>query len=301
MKGEELLARLNTLLYRLDIRNIIKFILNFNDLYKDKSRVLKKIIDNDYPFYAYLKNGDKLEISNFLMAYFYTLYLADLEDLHVTDEFLEFSYNGKKVRFYGWKKGGIFDAFARKDYNFLNVTNKTVIDIGAGIGDTAIYFILGGARRVVAFEPFPKIFYIAQKNIIENNMEDKITLVNAGCGFDGYVSIDENFDSNATSRLVDQKQGLQVPVYSLDTIISKFNVDEDSILKVDCEGCEYELFKNASDNSLLKFIRIQIEYHYGYRILEEKLKKLGFKVKHTPPRFLHNKMIQGYLYALRNN
>jgi FkbM family methyltransferase len=165
------------------------------------------------------------------------------------------------------EKGGIFDAFARKDYNFLNVTNKTVINIGMSIRDIAIYIILGGARCVVAFEPFLKIFYIAQKNIIENNMEDKITLVNAGFGFDGYVSIDENFGSDATSRLVDHKQGLQIPVYSLDTIISKFNVDKDSILKVDCEGCEYELFKNAPDNSLLKFIRIQIEYHYGFRIL----------------------------------
>jgi hypothetical protein len=103
MKGEELLARLNTLLYRLDTRNIIKFILNFNDLYKDKSRVLKNM-DNDYPYYAYLKIWDKLEISNFLMAYFYTLYLADLEDSRITDEFLEFLYNGKKVRFHIWKK-----------------------------------------------------------------------------------------------------------------------------------------------------------------------------------------------------
>ena len=72
-------------------------------------------------------------------------------------------------------------------------------------------------------------------------------------------------------------------------------------MKVDCEGCEYDLFKNASDDSLLKFTRIVIEYNYGYRMLKERVKKLGFKVKHTPPKYLRNKMIQGYLYVLRSN
>jgi len=40
-----------------------------------------------------------------------------------------------------------------EQYKILGVSNKDVIDIGANIGDTAIYFAVKGARHVYAFEP----------------------------------------------------------------------------------------------------------------------------------------------------
>jgi len=39
------------------------------------------------------------------------------------------------------------------DYDWLDVKGKRVLDVGASIGDTAVYFALRGAREVVAFEP----------------------------------------------------------------------------------------------------------------------------------------------------
>ena len=32
---------------------------------------------------------------------------------------------------------------------------REVVDVGAGIGDSALYFILHGARKVIAVEPCP--------------------------------------------------------------------------------------------------------------------------------------------------
>jgi methyltransferase, FkbM family len=183
-------------------------------------------------------------------------------------------------------------------YDFLDVTNRTVVDVGAGIADTAIYFALRGAKRVIAFEPFPKIFDIAQKNVKANGLEDKVILVNAGCGYDGEVRVKEDIESDASTQLRDFGEGVKIPMYSLNTIVSKFNIEKGSVLKVDCEGCEYDLFRNASREALDRFDQIAIEYHYGYKELVNILKKNGFKTKNTIPIYRAG-MILGYIYAWR--
>jgi hypothetical protein len=88
-----------------------------------------------------------------------------------------------------------------------------------------------------------------------------------------------------------------VPVYSLNTIVEKFNIKEGSVLKIDCEGCEYDLLRIADNDTLRRFNQIIIEYHYGYRELINKLKKTGFWTKYTIPRHIRNGMILGYIYA----
>jgi len=56
------------------------------------------------------------------------------------------------------------------------------VDVGAASGDTAIYFALNGAKHVYAFEPYPYSYNIAKENIKLNHLEDKITMLNEGCG-----------------------------------------------------------------------------------------------------------------------
>ena len=105
-------------------------------------------------------------------------------------------------------------------------------------------------------------------------------------------------DINHTS-----KKGLETKIYSLKQIIEKFNIPKHSVLKVDCEGCEYDLLLNSSKNTLDYFDRIQIEYHYGYKNLVKKLKNSGFKVSYTWPRYSRNyesknhDMFVGMIYA----
>ncbi len=47
----------------------------------------------------------------------------------------------------------IYDVFDCGEYGVLDVSGKVVIDVGASIGDSAIYFALKGARKVIAIEP----------------------------------------------------------------------------------------------------------------------------------------------------
>ncbi|MEM0342518.1 MAG: hypothetical protein QW387_07290, partial [Desulfurococcus sp.] len=58
-----------------------------------------------------------------------------------------------------WVKNGVrfrhmhyftLEIFERGVYSNLNVENRDVVDVGAFVGDTAIYFASRGARRVIA-------------------------------------------------------------------------------------------------------------------------------------------------------
>mgnify|MGYP001770829427 CR=1 FL=1 len=58
------------------------------------------------------------------------------------------------------------------DYDFLDVNCKGVVDIGASIGDTLVYFTLRGAK-VIAFEPFPKMFKLRKRMLKRTNYKIK--------------------------------------------------------------------------------------------------------------------------------
>lgn len=297
-KSEILLAYLNSYLNQLNPKNYVLSIYRNYVAYRNFIKVILYKILNRFPIEAVLKDGKRIVLDNRVIAFYYTVFYTKSKNLEINDSFIEFEYNGKNVRFYGWKYGDLTSTFVVGDYNFLNVEGKVVVDIGASIGDTPIYFALRGAKKVIAFEPFPKTFELAKKNVEENGLQDKITLVFAGCGYDGKVRVREDIETGTRTQLIDQGTGIEVPVYSLNTIVKMFNI-EDAVLKVDCEGCEYELFKTATDETLSKFKQIVIEYHYGYKELVNRLKSANFKVKRSIPRRTKRGMILGYIFAWR--
>jgi len=76
----------------------------------------------------------------------------------------------------------VLENFVGRAYDDLDVGGRTVVDVGAGLGDTAILFSLRGARRVIALEPYPRLYEEASLNIKANGIADRVVLVNAGLG-----------------------------------------------------------------------------------------------------------------------
>ncbi|HOQ20736.1 MAG TPA: FkbM family methyltransferase, partial [Methanothermobacter sp.] len=176
---------------------------------------------------------------------------------------------------------------------------KVVVDIGSYIGDSPIYFILKGARQVYALEPYPSSYILLLKNIKVNGLDEKIIAFNEGLSEKlGKIKIEEDYRALATSRLKDFHKGKTVKLTNLTKIVEKFNLKGAS-LKMDCEGCEYNILETP-ENILGTFQEIIIEYHYGYTNLKEKLEKAGFRVKNTKPTLYKmgaRKLLMGYLHA----
>lgn len=177
----------------------------------------------------------------------------------------------------------------------MQVKEKVVLDVGANIGDTPIFFALHGAKKVIGIEPFPQNYEMAQKNTEINDLSDKIEILLAGCSSKNeYLTIDPTFKSDIRSNLKKFEKGIQIPLFTIQYLVEKYNLS-DAILKMDCEGCEYESILLSERDTLRKFTHIQIEYHNGYKNLREKLEKSGFQVSSR----LIDTEFRGHISAIR--
>ncbi len=171
----------------------------------------------------------------------------------------------------------------KKQWDFLNVQNKSVLDIGAFVGDSPIYFILKGAKKVYAIEPHPKAYVEMLENTVLNKIISKIIPIEMGINYEkDYVYIPKeeiNIEGSLFRAGVPldrsvpfnpKSKGIKVPAGKLSDIIDKYNIDV-QILKMDCEGCEYDAILKDYD-TIKEFDEIGFEYHaYNTKIPVSKL------------------------------
>jgi FkbM family methyltransferase len=270
-------------------KNFAQLLLNIYKTYSNYSIVLNKVLQGKFPVEAILRDGKRISIHTFNSMYVLA-FTRDSKEVScdVENDLVRITSKlslGKEIVLHGGvSNGDIVYGFLKEDYGRLPVNNKTVIDVGSNIGDTPIYFALRGAKKVIGLEPFPKNYDLSNKNITANNLSDKITILLAGCSSEkGSIMINPNYESNHESRLVEFEQGIEIPLLTLEYILNQYDIPPDSILKMDCEGCENEIIISAPKDILQRFSHIQIEYHSGYKILKEKLEKCGFSVSITGP------------------
>jgi FkbM family methyltransferase len=196
----------------------------------------------------------------------------------------------------GMDNGNIYNIFYDNDYSFLlPLEDKTVIDIGANIADSSIYFAHNGAKKVIALEPFAHNYVIAKRNIDLNGMQNVIELLNAGCTGTSRTMILNADGVGVYEKSAQKSNGTQVIFYSLAELLNTYQSDN-LVLKLDCEGCEDDIIPTAECETLQRFSKIQIEYHYDYKQLKQKLETCGFSVKMTEPRKINDMQI-GWIYA----
>ena len=283
----------------------------YTKAYKNPLIVALKSALRHYPFTAYLKNGDKVIITGKgykIASYYAFLYLSHkkgkkINIIDMDENTIKVIYDTHEIIFKDYTAGDVIGVYVKEEYQDINVKDKTIIDCGAAIGDSAIYFSLKGAKRVIAIEAYPKIAKVAEENVKLNNLTN-IQIVNAACGIDGFITVDSRLGGGPTP-LINTNNGYTVPSYSLKSIIKNFQIEKGSVLKLDCEGCEYDFILNEDISTLEYFDQIIMEYHYGYSLLKGKLENAGFKVKVTKPELCDNQfrrgLILGKLYAFRES
>jgi len=167
----------------------------------------------------------------------------------------------------------IFGLYGESEYSFIDVGDRDVVDVGAYVGDTAIYFALRGARRVIAIEPNPEAFREIIENIKLNNLEGTVIPVNAGLASrPGEICV-ENVDVERTIGTYHKPGGCGtlVPAITLADVIEGYAIDHSAVLKMDCEGCEFDIILNDYEH-IRTFKDLVFEYHL--RASSEPLSKL---------------------------
>lgn len=131
-----------------------------------------------------------------------------------------------------------------------------IIDAGAYIGDTAAYFLSRfPACRVVALEPNNDSFHIAERNLIPYG--DRVVLLKAALWSEVTTL---NFGGIQTGAAIG-KGGIKVATETVDSLMSKLNLNFIDILKMDIEGAESVVIPSGLGGWLDKVGTILLETH----------------------------------------
>ena len=158
------------------------------------------------------------------------------------------------------------DDYRLKEIEFR--PGDVVIDIGANIGIVAIYLAkTHPGIRIVAIEPVPTTFGHLQENISLNAVSN-ITALNCAVTKDGRdlrMIVNPGHSGGSTGHLRDLKQpghyNLTVRSRTLDGIFGEYVPDRCRLLKIDCEGAEYEILSGA--RCLTRVDHLGIEIHHN--------------------------------------
>lgn len=147
----------------------------------------------------------------------------------------------------------------QQDCYFPPKDMKVAIDIGAHIGGSSIYFASLGAE-VYAFEPDKDSFELLLRNVKENGFENKIHCFNKAVGTIDTINIHPK--NSGMNGVFNPGIPEKVETISLDEIFKQNNIEHCDLLKVDCEGGEYDFFPSASVETLRKIKQISMELHF---------------------------------------
>jgi FkbM family methyltransferase len=154
-------------------------------------------------------------------------------------------------------------------------SNKIVLDVGGFCGETALFFHIQGAKKVIIYEPVLAHHEFIRRNIKLNKIEAE--LYEEGIGEeDGDKTI--NYDSaNLAFGLPSKgKNQLTIKIKNITNVLEESNAD---IAKIDCEGAERSLVKVPDE--VLRKIRIYIIETHTQQIekaIMAKFTKAGFKL-----------------------
>jgi len=183
--------------------------------------------------------------------------------------------------------GSLIEIFIEGEYDVSEVLSglkgREVIDVGASVGDSALYFLLNGARKVIAVEPLPKVARCAEENVRLSGATDKVRVINAALS-SGPTSVPCDYDvfSSGAFSTLKGSGPCRVPGVTLDDLLDM--IDDPYLLKIDCEGCEAQVILGPERERLRAFEHIILETHpHNTGVSDEKLlaslKELGFECR----------------------
>jgi len=183
----------------------------------------------------------------------------------------------------------------------------TVVDIGAGIGDYCVYATFGNPRvDLFAFEPFPGSIAVLNQNLALNSIENVHVFQQALWRSDGSLSLDLTsgeplqISSRESSTESLHAESITVEALTLESMFSNQGLENVDLLKMDCEGAEYEILFSTPEATLQRIKRIIMEYHdldsdHKHPALVAFLEGSGYQVT-CYPNLVHEDI--GYLYAV---
>jgi len=179
-------------------------------------------------------------------------------------------------------EAAILNPYLRSPYIVLP-EDATVIDIGANIGAFTMQVARRCPRgRILAVEPVSANVQMIEAQIALNQLSNVQTVraaVGATCGMTGVTG------TGMTARVSEGEGPLVVvEMITLERLLEEYAVDTLDLLKLDCEGAEWDIL-SAAERVLPRIRQISMEFHSERGWTAAKLaiwlRAQGFTVSHT--------------------
>ena len=165
----------------------------------------------------------------------------------------------------------------KRDYKLDDLNVKAgdyLIDVGAHKGVVSSYLAKKYPQAtVLAFEPVKENYAALLENLKRNNITNVIA-ENMAVTKDGrpvQISIAES--DNSGSGNIFSNGGVMVQSITLEDVFKLYNIERLPLLKIDCEGSEFEILGSA--NGLLKRVDVlRGEFHRGFGDADALLEKV---------------------------
>lgn len=177
------------------------------------------------------------------------------------------------------------------------------VDVGANVG---VYSILSAAEigaKTISIEPIPQTFSLLKKNVLINEIKEKIEIYNIGIGESkGELNFTSSMDTvnHVVSEIeFDIEDKIVVSVDTLDDLLNK---RIPRLIKIDVEGFEMNVINGGNktlSNNELKGIIIELNgsgkrYGFDDLVLHNKLLNYGFKSYSYSPYLKKITELNGY-------
>jgi FkbM family methyltransferase len=189
-------------------------------------------------------------------------------------------------------QGTIDEIYLHKNYRDVAVKGGIVVDIGFNYGLFSLRSLNMGASKVYGFEPNKNIFntihqlfpYRDKTQLFEFAVgkESKIVKFFEDSGTLG--STIENYYKNTDTHYLKPdmiEQTYDVQLINFNDQVKKLQIQQIDLLKIDCEGAEYDIIESINPEYLSNNIKnIILEYHENggpqLKTITDKLSKNGF-------------------------
>lgn len=177
-----------------------------------------------------------------------------------------------------------------KDINnhFDGYTAHTIIDVGANIGQSSIFFKNAyPSASIYSLEPVQQTFKILDSAL---SKYDQVKTFQLALGARNEIADIQIKENSLWNSLVDHESGNgkkeKIEVITLDELVSREEINRISILKIDVEGFEVQVLKGGEEtfkNGLVDFVYCEVglnendRSHTFFLNVKTELEKNGFR------------------------
>ena len=201
------------------------------------------------------------------------------------------------------------EVLVNREYRFceeqIKSAQNAVIDIGGHIGLFSLYAgTLNPKVPIYSFEPHSGNYALLKENLKQNRIKNVFPKNVAISNQIGQIELrfsKEDLNHSIIHAIEETGEQQKVETTTLEKIIDRHQLGHIDLLKVDCEGAEFQILEDTPKDIFDRVSHIALEYHDwvpngDHRRLKSFLEKQGYKVQDFPN---HKMKELGFLWCVK--